>query len=463
MKYTYQYKALPITEQKLELNLWLRTCQYWYNRQLGDRFDWWKRNRCYINACPLSCHLLELRENPNYYSQKKYLPELKTDLVTVGWSSELLDFSRVPANTLQEVCKRVDRAFDRFLSGDSNNKRSGKPRFKSAERFRSIVLEGAGLELHSCLLGGKYLFLKMPKLGLLKVRMHRDIPVGAILKQVQLIKKADGWYVNLRLDDPTVPMNPDGVVFNWDSALGMDAVLHESDYLATSDGEKLPSIKSFRKSQKRLAKLFNRKAAKRKGSRSRRKLAKREAREHQRIARARRDHAFKTAHEVVRTGKTVFFYENLNLKGLSKRNAIKQDEQGKYLPNGQAAKSGLNKSWNDAAFGQFFTILEYIAAKAGAVAIGVNPAYTSQLLADRDEFIFTDCSIRKYWDEIENIWVDRDINAAINIKRVGLGEFPTINRRKGKIVVGHSTTNSTLKEVLSTLRSLEKPTLYAKH
>jgi putative transposase len=303
----------------------------------------------------------------------------------------------------------------------------------------------------------------MPKLGLFKVRMHRDIPHGAILKQVQLVRKADGWSVNLRLDDPTVPINPDGVALNWDSALGLDAVLHEDDYLATSEGDKLPSLKSLRKSEQRLAKVSSRKAAKTKGSRSRCKLAHRESREHQRIARARRDRAFKTAHKVVRTGKTVFFYENLNLKGLSKRNGAKQDEQGQYLPNGQSAKSGLNKSWNDAAFGQFFTILEYIAAKAGAVAIGVNPAYTSQILAYRDEFIFTDCSIREYWDEVENLWVDRDINAAINIKRVGLDEFPTINRRRGKAVVGHSTTNSTSKEVLSTLRSLEKPTLYASH
>jgi putative transposase len=95
--------------------------------------------------------------------------------------------------------------------------------------------------------------------------------------------------------------------------------------------------------------------------------------------------------------------------------------------------------------------------------IGVNPAYTSQLLAYRDEFIFTDCGIREYWDEVENLWVDRDINAAINIKRVGLDEFPTINRRRGKVVVGRSTTDSTSKEVLSTFRSLEKPTLYASH
>ncbi|MCL6753969.1 helix-turn-helix domain-containing protein [Nostoc sp. CCCryo 231-06] len=62
MKYTYQYKALPTTEQKLELNLWLRTCQYWYNRQIGDRFDWWENNRSPVNACPLVTALPELRD-----------------------------------------------------------------------------------------------------------------------------------------------------------------------------------------------------------------------------------------------------------------------------------------------------------------------------------------------------------------------------------------------------------------
>ena len=130
----------------------------------------------------------------------------------------------------------------------------------------------------------------------------------------------------------------------------------------------------------------------------------------------------------MRTDKKIFFHEKLNIKGLSKRNKPKLDGNGGYLPNGQSAKSGLNKSWNDAAFGQFFSILEYIAAKAGAVTIEVNPAYTSQLLSYRDEFVFTDCSIREYFDETKQLNVDRDINAAVNIKRVGLGVFPTIKR-----------------------------------
>jgi putative transposase len=174
---------------------------------------------------------------------------------------------------------------------------------------------------------------------------------------------------------------------------------------------------------------------------------------HNKVARARKDFQYKTAHKLLGTGKKVFFHEDLNLRGLTKRNAPKQDETGVYLPNGQAAKSELNLSWADAAFGQFFQILGLIAAKAGAVVVAKNPAYTSKLLAYRDEVIFTDCGIREYWDEVEKLWVDRDINAAINIKRVGLDVFPTIKRRKGGIVVVASITDDTSKEVLRTLRS----------
>ncbi len=458
MIYTYQYRLRPTTEQKLVLNNWLRICRYWYNTQLRERFSWWEQNRSYIDKCPLICHLPELKDRPNYYSQKKQLPTIKKDLVTVGWSKELLDFSAVPSQTLQEVCKRAELAFKRYIAGDRNSNRSGKPRFKNQARFRSMVFEGA--KLHSCSIGGKFLYLSLPKLGLIKIRHHRALPDGAILKQTQVIKKADGWYINLRLEDKTIPDFAPNITPTWDNSLGMDAVLHEDDYLATSEGFKLPSFKSFRKSQSELAKISKRKASKKKGSKARRKLAKKEARIHQKIARARKDHAYKTAHQLLKTGKIVFFYEKLNLKGLTKRNNPKQDEQGNYIPNGQSAKSGLNKSWSDAAFAQLFSILGYVAEKAGAKAIEVNPVYTSQLLSYKDEFVFTDCSIREYWDEELNLLIDRDINSGINVKRRGLDLFPRIKRRKGNPVVIESTTNSTLKEVLLVhqLWSTQKPT-----
>ncbi len=458
MIYNYQYRLKPTTEQKLVLNDWLRICRYWYNRQLGERFDWWSQNRSYTDRCPLICHLSELKDKPEFYGQKKQLPIIKQDLVSVGWSGELLDFNSLPSQTLQEVCKRVKLAFTRFIAGDKNGKRSGKPRFKNQARFRSMIFEG--VKLHSCSVGSKWLYVFLPKIGIVKVRHHRPIPDGAVLKQSQIIKKADGWYINLRLQDNSVPDFKADITPTWDNSLGMDAVLHEDDYLATSEGFKLPSLKSFRKSQHKLAQISKSKSTKKKGSKARRKLAKREARFHQQIARARKDHAYNTAQTLLDTGKKVFFHEKLNLAGLSRRNKIKTDEKGNYLPNGNTAKSGLNKSWADSAFGQFFEILKFKAEKAGALVIPVNPQYTSQLLPYKDKFVFTDCSIREYWDEELNLLIDRDISAGINLKRVGLDVFPTIKRRKGNPVVVASTTNSTLKQVLSALRGLEKPTLY---
>ncbi len=95
--YNYKYRLIPTTEQKLILNDWLRICRYWYNKQLGERFDWWERNRNYTDRCPLICHLPELKDKPEFYGQKKQLPIIKQDLVKVDWSGELLDVSSVPS------------------------------------------------------------------------------------------------------------------------------------------------------------------------------------------------------------------------------------------------------------------------------------------------------------------------------------------------------------------------------
>lgn len=458
MLINYQYRAYPDTSQKLQFNNWLRVARYWYNRQLGDRFDWWQNNRSTVDSCPLRCSLPELRDKPNYYSQKKELPGIKKDLIKVSHSGELLDFTSVPSQTLQDVSKRVDLAYLRFIKGDASGNRSGKPRFKNATRYRTLKIEGTAIKIER--IEKNWLFLSFSKIkGWVKVRLHRSLPEGFKLKNALLTNKADGWYVTLCLEDKTVPtFNPEEVKPTWDNSLGLDAVLHEDDYLATSENSKLPAVKTFRSNEKELTKVSSRKSSKRKGSKARRKLAKREARIHQRIARSRKDHSYKTSYELVRTGKKVFFLEDLNLKGLSKKNKVKQDEKGNYLPNGQSAKSGLNKSWNDAGFGQFFSTLEYIAEKAGSRVIKVKPAYTSQLLSYRDEFIFTDCGIRDYWDEKELLNIDRDVNASVNIKRVGLGLFPTIKRRKGNPVVIESTTSSTSKEILEVLRLRQKPT-----
>jgi putative transposase len=412
---------------------------------------------------PLICHLPELKDPPNFYNQKKQLPVIKEDLVKVGWSGELLDFTGVYSTVLQDVCARVKNAFNRFIAGDKNGKRSGKPRFKNAARYRTLSFPNADNSwLKFCTVNGKWLFVNVPKIGLIRLRTHRPLPNGTNLKQLSITKKTDGWYCNLSLEDQSVPeLIPDSITSTWDNSIGLDAVLDRDFYLATSEGEKLPSLKPLRRNQDRLTKTSQRKNKRKKGSKARRKLAKREARIHQQIARSRKDFQYKTAHKLVNTGKKVFFHEELNLRGLTRRNAPKADGDGGFLPNGQSSKSGLNKSWLDAAFGQFFKLLGQVAAKANASVVEVKPNYTSQILSYRDDFVFTDQNMRQYFDQGLKLYIDRDVNASINIKRVGLDVFPTIKRRKGNPVVVSSTTNSTSKEVLNALFEHQKPTLKA--
>ncbi|WP_414580788.1 RNA-guided endonuclease InsQ/TnpB family protein [Scytonema sp. PCC 10023] len=451
MRVSYQYRIKPNTEQKDRLNHVRRLCQYLYNRMLGDKLDWWENNRCPVDSCSIiSCPLPKLRVNPNYNTHQDLLPFLKEDLILVEWSGELLDLSDVYSQVLQDTVKRVHLGFDRYIKGDKNGKRSGKPRFKSESSFKSFTYPQA---LDSWIKGN---FIKLPKIGEVEIILHRSLPSGFKVKTCIVSKKADGWYITLSLEDRKVPLLPSiEIVPTVKNSNGLDAVLDGDAFIATSEGELLPSVKAFRKNQEKLAKISKKKSTKKKGSAKRRKLASQEAKLHQKIARSRKDHHFKTSHQLTITGKKVFFVEDLDLKNLTLRNKAKQDENGKFLPNHQAQKSGLNKSFLDAGFGQFVDILSYIAEKAGGQVIKVKPNYTSQICCNCDAYAPKELSDRIHDCKACDVGIiNRDINAAVNIKRVGLGVFPTIKSRRGKLVIESSGSMSTLKEIREFTRSL---------
>ncbi|MDM7326258.1 MAG: hypothetical protein P3X23_003950 [Thermosynechococcus sp. Uc] len=69
----------------------------------------------------------------------------------------------------------------------------------------------------------------------------------------------------------------------------------------------------------------------------------------------------------------------LQVTHMTRRCEPKLGESGEFLPNGQAAKSSLSKSFADARIARFLNeILLYKAAKAGRLVVKVNPAGTSQ-------------------------------------------------------------------------------------
>jgi putative transposase len=413
MRIAYQYRLRLTPEQKATLSQWLELCRRQYNYRLAERYNWWEQNRCDINACPLVCHLPELKDRPDFYSQKRDLVNTKTLFP---------EYKDLPSHTLQDVIARVEKTFDRWLAGDSNGKRSGRPRFKGRNRYRSIGFPDPIKPEH--IRGNR---IQLPKIGELKFVLHRPIPEGFKVKTAIISRYADGWYVTLSLEDVRVPEVSADIEPTWENSTGIDLGLEK--FLADSEAEFEPIPQHFRKSENKLAKLQQKISTAKKGSRARKLLVRKVARLHQKIARQRKQFHFETAKKVLSKA-DVIFAEDLKVKNMSRRAKPKQDETGKFLPNGQSAKSGMNKSITDAGWSQFINILSFKAASAGQRVVKVDPKGTSQ-----------HCSVclNRVPKTLSDRWhscpcgaeLDRDTNSAILIKKVGMGIASLKNARLG--------------------------------
>jgi len=381
MRIAYQYRLRPTKSQSAQMETWLNLLRMQYNYRLAERFRWWDENRCPINACPLVCSIAPPADQPEYYGQKRDLVQTK---------ALFPEYGDIYSGVLQDCIGRVKKTFDRFLKADSSGKRSGKPRFKQRNRYRSFTYPQMRTE---CIQGK---FITLPKIGTVKLILHRPIPDGFTIKTCTVVRKADGWYATLSLQDDTVPaISPD---INRELAVGIDVGL--KDFLVTSEGETV-AIPQFARSNERHRKVLNKALSrkKKKGTHRRQKAGKRLSKHYQKVARQRKDFHYKVANWLL--GKyDIIAHEDLNIKGL--------------------AKTRLSKSILDAGWGEFIDIVRVKAESAGQLTVAVNPSGTTQncsgcgvkvpkTLADR----WHSCSC--------GLEIDRDLNAAINIKNLAVG------------------------------------------
>ncbi len=383
MRTAHQYRLRLTATQQTTIDQWLELARRQYNYRLSERFNWYEQNRCDIHACPLICHLPDLKDRPDFYSQKR-------DLVN---SKQLFpEYKEIPSHTLQDVIARVEKTFDRWLKGDINGKRSGKPRFKGRDRFRSLGFPDPIKPEH---IDGR--FIQLPKLGKLKLILHRPLPNGFKVKAAAIIKKVDGYYITLSLQDATVPvLTPDLPVTG--NTIGIDIGL--KSFLTDDSGEEIAIPQHYRKAEKRLKRLQRSLSRKKKGSNRRKKAIKRVSKAHLKVSNQRKDFHYKTAQKLLFQGRHVA-HEKLNVKGL--------------------ARTRLAKSIHDAGWNQFLQILSIKAERAGLLTIAVNPNGTSQDCSSCGVKVKKELSDR--WHSCPNCGCElhRDHNAAINIKHRAVG------------------------------------------
>ncbi len=374
---SFKFRIYPTRKQTETLQWTLDRTRELYNAALQERRDAYKMEGLSIN----------------YYDQANQLPEIK----------EIREeYKNIHSQVLQETLRRVDKAMQAFFRRVKSGETPGYPRFQGRDRYDSFTYPQSGYSLthdnRVCL----------SKIGSIKVTLHRELQ--GTMKTCTIKREGNQWYVVFACEVEAEVLPENG------EAVGIDlGLLH---FATLSTGETIENPRYFRKAEKKLEKLQQSLARKKRGSHRRKKAVQQVAKAHRKVRNQRADFLHKESRELVNKYGLIVF-EDLQPVNMSRRAKPKQDaETGAYLPNGASAKSGLNKSINDAGWGQFVQYCSYKAEDAGRSVIQVNPRYTSQVCSGCGTV--RKKTLDERWHSCEcGTELDRDHNAALNILWLG--------------------------------------------
>jgi putative transposase len=370
LRIAYQYKLETTkTQSRLLCQLLEIACRL-YNDALKERKDAWEKEQQKIT----------------YHKQALKLKDLRaTDKELV-----LLNFS-----ACQHILRRLDKAFQRFFDGLKKGEKVGYPRFKKSHRFRTLQFTyGDGTKIKTDERG--WLRLYVQNVGLIKVIWHRPLPESAVIKQVWITCKADGWFVTFALEVPDEALIKP--LPKTEKAVGVDVGLE--NLLALSDGTLLENPKWLKATEKKIAIKHQILSKKTKGSKRWIRMCRQIAKLHLKVARQRKDFYFKLANWLVREFDLIAV-EDLNIRGM--------------------AQGVCSKGVHDASWGVFLDqILPYKAWSAGKAVVKVNPKGTSQHCAVCGAYVPKNLSERLHCCPCCGFMSHRDINSAILILKLGL-------------------------------------------
>lgn len=268
--------------------------------------------------------------------------------------------------------------------------------FKKTSRFPTFHKKGRRdaftVENSSFKVNGKV--VKLPKLG--NVRMTEELRFRGKIMSGVVSCTAGKWFISIAVefDQEEAPVRENQTV-------GVDLGIK---YLAVlSNGEKYEGSKALKMSLVKLRRLNKAVSRKKKGSANRRKAVQRLAKLHWRISCVRNDYLHKLTTSLV-TRFTHVGIEDLNVKGM-------------------VTNRKLSRHIQDQGFGEFRRQLEYKAAPAGTKITVADRFYPSSKTCSRCGYVkkVLTLSERVFRCEACGFEIDRDINAAINLRNLTVG------------------------------------------
>ena len=362
MNKAYQFRIYPNREQEEMFAKTFGCCRFLYNIMLEDKI------RAYQETKKM------LKNTPAQY-KKKY-----------PWLKE------VDSLALANVQLHLETAYRNFF----RDPKIGFPKFKSRHHSRDSYTTNA-VNGNISMENGR---LKLPKMPAIRIKQHREIPAGYRLKSVTVSREPSGkYYASLLYEyadcENQAESRGHAEVRN---ILGMDYAMNGMAVL--SDGTRCEYPSCYRKREEKLAREQRKLSRCEKGSKNYRKQRKKVALCHEKIRNQRKDFQHKLSRKLAEEYDAVAV-EDLNMKAMSQC-------------------LNLGKGIMDNGYGQFLNMLGYKLEEQGKKLVKVGRYYPSSKTCSKCGKVKETLALseRIYKCECGNE-MDRDVNAAINLREEG--------------------------------------------
>ena len=364
----YKFRIYPNVEQQELIAKHFGCVRHVFNWGLAEKKSHYEQTQKNLSRSELQKRIVKAKKN-----DKPWLKE-------------------VNSQSLLASLLNLDGAYQKFFRGQNRFPRF-KSKYDSEQSFQCPQHVTVGFDSNR-------LFLPKFREGI-KAKFHRHFE-GQI-KTVTVRRKPSGkYFVSILVDVQKEPVKQSPVIA--EQTVGIDLGL--THFLIDSDGNKTDNPRFLKASLERLTKEQKIFARKKKGSNNRQKQKLKVAKVHESVVNQRLDFLHKlTAKLVFKNHATSFAVEDLNVKGMVKNRK-------------------LSRSIADVSWSKFKELLSYKCDWTGKNLLEIGRFEPSSKVCSQcnHKLEQLDLSVRRWGCPVCHADHDRDVNAAVNIKRIALAD-----------------------------------------